>query len=101
MNLATITTVRSRGPWALALERLRHDRAAISAGATLVGVLLFAVLAPVIARLVGHGPGDQFLDVGLSSSGIPIGPNRTFLLGTDSAYMTGQTLWVNGGGYMP
>ena len=39
---------------------------------------------PLIARLVGHGPGDQFLDVGLSSSGIPIGPNRTFLLGTDS-----------------
>jgi NAD(P)-dependent dehydrogenase (short-subunit alcohol dehydrogenase family) len=24
-----------------------------------------------------------------------------FLLGKDSAYMTGQTLWVNGGGYMP
>ena len=84
MNPATITTVRSRGPWALAFERLRHDRAAIAAGATLVGVLLLAVLAPVIARLVGHGPGDQFLDVGLSPSGIPIGPNRTFLLGTDS-----------------
>ncbi len=24
-----------------------------------------------------------------------------FLLGPDSAYMTGQVLWVNGGGYMP
>ena len=24
-----------------------------------------------------------------------------FLLGSDSAFMTGQTLWVNGGGYMP
>lgn len=24
-----------------------------------------------------------------------------FLLGNDSAFMTGQTLWVNGGGYMP
>lgn len=24
-----------------------------------------------------------------------------FLLGPDSAFMTGQTLWVNGGGYMP
>ena len=68
----------------LAFARLRHDRAALAAGVTLIGVLLLAVLAPVIARLVGHGPGDQFLDVGLSSSGIPIGPNRTFLLGTDS-----------------
>ena len=24
-----------------------------------------------------------------------------FLLGSDSGFMTGQTLWVNGGGYMP
>ena len=24
-----------------------------------------------------------------------------FLLGEDSKFMTGQTLWVNGGGYMP
>lgn len=24
-----------------------------------------------------------------------------FLLGTDSAFMTGQVLWINGGGYMP
>ena len=24
-----------------------------------------------------------------------------FLLGSDSGYMTGQTLWVNGGAYMP
>ena len=24
-----------------------------------------------------------------------------FLLGPDSAYMTGQTLWINGGAYMP
>jgi len=84
MTPATHTAARSRGPWALAFERLRHDRGALVAGATLVGVLLLAIFAPLIARLVGHGPGDQFLDVGLSSSGIPIGPNRTFLLGTDS-----------------
>ncbi len=29
-----------------------------------------------------------------------VGP-LLFLLGPDSAYMTGQVLWVNGGGYMP
>lgn len=29
-----------------------------------------------------------------------VGPIR-FLLGPDSAYMTGQVLWINGGGYMP
>jgi peptide/nickel transport system permease protein len=84
MNPNPPAAVRSRGPWALAFERLRHDRAAIAAAVTLIGVLLLALLAPLIARIVGHGPGDQFLDIGLSSAGIPIGPNRTFLLGTDS-----------------
>lgn len=29
-----------------------------------------------------------------------VGPMR-FLLGSDSRYMTGQTLWVNGGAFMP
>ena len=28
------------------------------------------------------------------------GPIR-FLLGPDAGFMTGQILWVNGGGYMP
>lgn len=29
-----------------------------------------------------------------------VGPTL-FLLGPDSSFMTGQTLWINGGGYMP
>ena len=41
------------------------------------------MLAPLIARLVGHGPDDQFLDIGLTPEGLPRGPSRTFLLGTD------------------
>ena len=84
MNPATPATVRSRGPWDLALERLRQDRAAIGAAAALIAVILVAALAPLVAAAVGHGPAEQFLDVGLSESGIPIGPSRTFLLGTDS-----------------
>jgi peptide/nickel transport system permease protein len=75
--------IRSRGPWELAFERLRRDRAAIAAATALVVVVLVAVLAPAIAKAVGHGPGEQFLDVGLSPSGIPVGPSRAFLLGTD------------------
>ena len=46
-------------------------------------VVLVAILAPEIAALTGHGPTQQFLDVGLSPAGIPVGPSRTFLLGTD------------------
>lgn len=44
------------------------------------------VRAIPLARLAG--PGDV------------TGPVR-FLLGPDSAYMTGQCLWINGGAYMP
>ena len=50
------------------------------------------------------------LDVAAYSNAIPlkriavpedvVGP-ALFLLGPDSAYMTGQVLWVNGGAYMP
>ena len=84
MNVAAETSIRSRSPWELTIERLRHDRAAIIAAAMLLAVILIAAIAPIIAKAVGHGPGEQFLDKGLSETGIPIGPNRAFLLGTDS-----------------
>jgi peptide/nickel transport system permease protein len=84
MNVAPETSIRSRSPWELTLERLRHDRAALGSAAILLAVILVAAIAPMIAKAVGHGPGEQFLDSGLSEMGIPIGPNRTFLFGTDS-----------------
>ena len=83
MTATATSNVRVRGPWALALERLRSDRAA-KVAALVIGVLvLLALLAPIFAKLTGHGPAEQFLDVGLSSEGIPTGPSRHFLLGTD------------------
>src|SRR5512142_691492 len=84
MSVAAETPIRSRSPWELTIERLRNDRAALIAAAILLAVVLVAALAPLIARAAGHGPGQQFLDSGLSETGIPVGPNHTFLLGTDS-----------------
>ncbi len=84
MIVAAETSIRSRSPWELTLERLRSDRAALMSAAVLLAVVLVAAIAPLIARAVGHGPGEQFLDTGLSETGIPVAPNRTFLLGTDS-----------------
>jgi peptide/nickel transport system permease protein len=77
------TTIRGRGPWELAFERLRHDRAAIASAITILFFLVLAVAAPLIAMLTGHSPIDQFTETGLSPSGIPVGPNREFWLGTD------------------
>jgi peptide/nickel transport system permease protein len=77
------TPIRGRGPWELAFERLRHDRAAIASAITILFFLVLAVAAPLIAMLTGHSPIDQFTETGLSPSGIPVGPNREFWLGTD------------------
>ena len=76
-------SVRSRGPWELAFERLRRDRVAQMAVVAILLQALVAMVAPLFASLTGHGPTQQFLDVGLSPEGIPTGPSREFLLGTD------------------
>jgi peptide/nickel transport system permease protein len=75
--------IRGRGPWELAFERLRRDRAAIISAVTIIGIVLMALLAPLAARIAGHPPEMQYRETGLSPSGIPVGPSRTFLFGTD------------------
>ena len=76
-------SIRARGPWKLAFERLRGDRWAIAATAGIVFIVLVAVLAPWIAAALGHSPESQFRETGLSPSGIPVGPNGEFPFGTD------------------
>ncbi|WP_108484478.1 SDR family NAD(P)-dependent oxidoreductase [Oceaniglobus ichthyenteri] len=58
----------------------------------------------------GRAKQDNTLNLNAYTASIPLGrlaepPDITgpilFLLGPDSAFMTGQTLWINGGGYMP
>ncbi len=44
---------------------------------------VLALGAPLVARLVGHGPNTQYLETGLTPAGIPKGPSRDFLFGTD------------------
>ncbi len=75
--------IQGRSPWQLAWARLRQDRMAIGSTIVIVLITLAAIFAPVIAHFVGHGPGDQFPFEGLSPYGLPVGPDKTFLLGTD------------------
>jgi len=75
--------IRGRSPWKLAFERLRRDRWAIGATASIVCTILLAIFAPAIAGVVEHSPEAQFRETGLSPSGIPVGPGRVFLFGTD------------------
>jgi peptide/nickel transport system permease protein len=77
--------IQGRSPWQLAWERLRTDRAAIISAATIAVIVLLALLAPLIAHWLGHGPNQQFVDIGEDENGNPIGPNGTFWFGTDSS----------------
>jgi peptide/nickel transport system permease protein len=75
--------IEGRTPWQLAWARLRRDRVAIACAVVILLIALSAILAPVISRLVGHGPDAQYLDTGLTPDGLPRGPNAHFLFGTD------------------
>lgn len=75
--------IRGRSPLQLAWERLRRDRAAMISLVVIALIVLLALGAPLVAALIGHGPNDQYRDIGLTPQGLPKGPTRTFLLGTD------------------
>ena len=81
---APTVAIQGRGPWRLAWDRLRRDPAAIASAAVIVLIVAAAVAAPAVAHAVGHGPNDQYPDVGLTTAGLPVGPSRRFLLGTDN-----------------
>jgi peptide/nickel transport system permease protein len=85
--LSTASTVspavRGRSPSQLALARLKRDKVAIASAVVIAAVSLMAICAPLISAAVGHGPDTQYLTIGLSPAGIPLGPNSKFLLGTD------------------
>jgi peptide/nickel transport system permease protein len=81
---AQAATIRGRSPWRLAWERLRRDPAAIGSATVIALLAAVAVAAPAIAHAVGHGPDDQYPDVGLTVAGLPVGPSHRFLLGTDN-----------------
>ena len=82
-EVVSAEAIEGRSPWQLAWARLRHDRVAMVSGAVIIVIALMAILAPLVATIVGHGRDVQYHTLGLSPSGIPVGPGRRFLLGTD------------------
>jgi hypothetical protein len=59
--------VQGRGPWQLAWERLRRDPVAVASAATLALIAVAALAAPLVAHAVGHGPDDQYHDIGVTT----------------------------------
>ena len=81
--MSAVPAIRGRGPWALAFERLRRDRAAVVSAVAILVTVMVALAAPLAVLLTGHSPIEQFGEEGLSPSGIPLGPCASFWLGTD------------------
>jgi len=75
--------IEGKSPLVLAWRRLRRDRAAMISLGGIVFIIAFAVFAPVVAAITGHGNLQQFRTTGLDPSGVPVGPNSTFWFGTD------------------
>jgi peptide/nickel transport system permease protein len=83
--------VIGRSPGELFRRRFRQDKFAIAGIVFLVFMLVLAVGAPLIARIIGHGPNDIFLREVTDELGLPKGPNSSFLFGADTA---GRDLFV-------
>jgi peptide/nickel transport system permease protein len=66
------------------MARLRRDRVAMVSAGTVLVLVLVALAAPLIAHLVGHDPSTQYRETGLTPAGLPVGPSRHFLFGTDN-----------------
>ncbi|WBB79319.1 ABC transporter permease [Micromonospora sp. WMMD882] len=69
---AAAREVAGRSPGQLAWARLRRDRTALVSGAVLLVLLAVALAAPLIAKLYGVGPNEQFQEL-LDGNGMPLG----------------------------
>lgn len=75
--------IQGRGPWRLAFERLRRDRASVISAVVILLIIICAAAAPVFATITGHGVNQQFRLIGEQSNGFPTGPFGKFPLGAD------------------
>lgn len=75
--------IEGRSPFRLAMTRLLHDRMAVAAVVVLVLIVIFALIAPLLASLTHHPYAAQFPNTGRDDFGLPKGPSKLFWLGAD------------------
>jgi len=74
--------VLGRTPWQLFWSRFIRDRVAVAGAVLIVELLIVGFAAPLIAKLVGHGPNDIFPSR-TNQFGLPLGPSGEFWFGND------------------
>jgi peptide/nickel transport system permease protein len=74
-----------RSPKQLFWTRFKQDKGALAALGAILALLLLAFIAPLIAKIVGHGPNDLYQREMTDAFGLPYGPNKDFIFGADQA----------------
>ena len=82
--------VVGRSPWEIFWRQFRKDRWALAGIVIVVIMILLAILAPLFARIVHHGPNDVNLRA-LDDFGLPSGPSKEYWFGVDG---TGRDLFI-------
>lgn len=74
----------ARSPWQIAWARLRKDRVAAISAIYIILLVLFALSAPLIERIAGHGPTYQSTTQGVDlETGLPVGIGQNdYILGS-------------------
>ena len=83
--VATSDVVAGRSPWRIAWIRLRRDKVALGGGVVVILLVLIALFAPLIVRLLGHPPLEFHYEKIDPDLQIPIGPYG----GMDSEFLFG------------
>ena len=76
--------VRARSSRELFWARFVRDRTAVGGMVFISVLVILAIFAPLVARIVGHSPNQLFGSM-LTSLGLPKGPNAHFWFGADQA----------------
>lgn len=76
-------TIEGRSPLTLAWARLRRDRVAMISAYFIVSLIITALAAPLLAKLIGWGSAEQDRLAGRDVNGLPVGPGLHHLLGAD------------------
>ena len=74
-EFGTASAVRARGYWESVWIRFRKDKFAISGGIWILFVIFMGFVgAPIVAKILGHGPNDLFYGALDPDTLLPVGP---------------------------
>ena len=76
--------VEARTSWQLFRARFVQDKAAVFGAVVLAVLVVLALSAPLIAKLIGHGANQLFSDNLTPDLALPKGPSRHFWFGGDT-----------------